>query len=55
MNNSSFCIRCHTEDLAVGMICRRSDSPFYDHGPDTEADLARYEGICLRCCDHNHG
>ena len=51
---TAYCIRCQAEDLPLGMICRRADSPFFDNGPDTELDC-RYEGICLRCCGHNHG
>lgn len=54
-SGSAFCMRCHTEDLPLGMLCRRGDHPFVDHGPDGDPDLARYEGVCLRCCGHNHG
>lgn len=52
---TAFCMRCHEEDLPPSWLCRRPGEPFIDHGQDYDPDLARYEGICQRCCEHNHG
>ena len=52
---TAFCMRCHEEDLPPSLLCRRPGQVFIDHGPDHDPELARYEGICLRCCGHNHG
>lgn len=55
-NLSAYCMRCTEDDLSWGMLCRRPDQvEIIDHGPDHDPDLARYEGICQRCCGHNHG
>ena len=49
------CIRCHREDFPMGTICQRPGAEFYDNGTERDVDVARYEGFCLRCCNHNHG
>jgi hypothetical protein len=52
--DTAYCIRCHTDNLPVGMLCQRGDVT--DLGADRDEDIAsRYEGRCLRCCEHNHG
>lgn len=51
---SAYCIRCHRDSLPVSMLCGRDE--IYDNGADRDPELiSRYEGRCLRCCDHNHG
>jgi len=55
IDTTAYCMKCGAEDLSTGMICRRPGAPFIDNGADHDADICRYEGICLRCCDHNHG
>lgn len=51
--HDSYCIRCMKENIPSNWLCDRSKKT--DNGPDHDADLSRYEGTCLRCCDHNHG
>lgn len=54
MDNAAYCIRCHRDDLPHSLLCRREE--ITDLGADRDPDLlARYEGRCLRCCNHNHG
>jgi len=51
---SAYCRKCGRDDLPTSLLCDRA--PTTDLGIDRDSDLtARYEGICLRCCDHNHG
>lgn len=53
---TAYCMRCTEEDLPPSWLCRRpGQEAVIDHGPDHDPDLARYEGICQRCCGHNHG
>ena len=52
--DGAYCIRCQREGLPLGMLCDRD--VITDHGADRDPDLeSRYEGRCLRCCEHNHG
>ena len=51
---SLYCMRCHRDGLWTTLRCDRELK--IDNGPEQPDGLAsRYEGICLRCCDHNHG
>ena len=52
--DASYCRRCGDDNLPQSFLCTRPGQVVKDNGPDTELD-ARYEGICIRCCDHNHG
>ena len=53
---SGYCMTC-TDEVVATMLCRRPGSEFFDNGADrdTEQVPARYEGVCYRCCGHNHG
>lgn len=52
--DSAYCVRCHKDDLPYGMLCGRE--AIRDNGENRDPSLvARYEGRCLRCCEHNHG
>lgn len=52
--DTAYCIRCYREDLPTGQLCKRGE--VIDNGTQATAEgLARYEGLCLRCCGHNHG
>jgi len=51
---TAYCMRCISEDMPTGHLCKRS--VVIDNGPEARDNgLCRYEGICLRCCNHNHG
>ncbi len=51
--DSAYCVKCHREGLSLGVMCDRE--ALTDCGADREADItSRYEGRCLRCCNHNH-
>lgn len=50
---SAYCTRCGDDELAYGTLCTRTER--VDLGEDREEGLARYEGLCMRCCSHNHG
>ncbi len=56
-DGTGFCMKCLDDDLPVGMLCRRGDHPFIDNGPSggRDPEVCQYEGVCLRCCGHNHG
>lgn len=52
--DAAYCITCHHDDLPRSLLCDRQG--IADLGRDRDADLvARFEGVCLRCCNHNHG
>lgn len=52
--DAAYCLKCHRDDLPTSLLCDRTKVA--DLGADRDPELlARYEGICLRCCDHNHG
>ena len=51
------CMKCGVVDGLVLFCDGRPDTIIHDNGPDF-LDLgieARYDALCLRCCDHNHG
>lgn len=53
IDTSAYCMQCH-QDTNTGILCDREQR--FDNGADRdlEAMPMRYEGVCLRCCDHNH-
>lgn len=55
MDNTAYCIGCHRDDLPTSLLCDREARA--DNGPDRDREAlpARFEGLCLRCCSHNHG
>lgn len=54
MYESAYCVRCHRDTLPLGQLCDRTERA--DLGPEQPEGInSRYEGLCLRCCDHNHG
>lgn len=51
---SVYCYYCHRDRLPYGLLCKRSEQS--DNGPEQPEGIeSRWEGTCLRCCDHNHG
>lgn len=50
----SYCRRCHRDDLPHGILCNRES--ILDNGADRDQEYepARFEGVCMRCCAHNH-
>lgn len=50
----SYCLRCHRDTLPYGLLCDRRERVDLGTDRDRESSPARYEGVCLTCCGHNH-